>query len=163
MTEITKGAKIFMTPAAYADLQAREIQDAPVVGTAGVVLGLRDSTPSEQERAAGLRAICGDGVQLALVRFKKFTCAVPAALLIPEPRVRIPESTKPYREPCEKDPCVVCGREVKNPRHYLEVVDGGAYAAVPGSADVNDAGYVGGLPIGPDCLRQHPELKPYVS
>lgn len=61
------------------------------------------------------------------------------------------------------EPCVVCGREVKNPSLFLECIGGGESECVlPGTADVADPGYMGLLPIGQCCLRRHPGLKPYV-
>ncbi len=61
-------------------------------------------------------------------------------------------------------PCIVCNRTVKHPRHWLHVVDGGASAVHP-SFEPYDGG-TGDLymyPVGADCLRQHPELKPYTQ
>lgn len=57
------------------------------------------------------------------------------------------------------DPCVICGRPVRHPKYWLVVVDGGS-AFGDTNSDPNDPGYMGGFPIGPDCLAQHPELKP---
>lgn len=62
-------------------------------------------------------------------------------------------------------PCVVCGKDVKVGKYWLIEVGGGGTAALPGSPeslDEDDAGFMGEQPIGPDCLKNHPELKPYV-
>jgi len=62
-------------------------------------------------------------------------------------------------------PCVVCGRPCPNPRFMLHYWDGG-YAVTEQEAQALDrddpGGDLGMYPIGSDCLRKHPELKPYV-
>lgn len=61
-------------------------------------------------------------------------------------------------------PCVVCGKEVRKPKYMIECVHGGCdVAAMPDTADTSDGGYMGLYPIGFDCLKNHPELKPYVK
>lgn len=60
------------------------------------------------------------------------------------------------------EPCVVCGRPIKTPRWYVHVVDGGASVCDPNIENWPDgAGDLGWLPVGPECLRRHPELRPY--
>lgn len=60
-------------------------------------------------------------------------------------------------------PCVVCGRPVSNPKYMVECVNGGVSECVmPETADTSDPGYMGFFPVGPDCLKKHPELKPFV-
>lgn len=60
------------------------------------------------------------------------------------------------------NPCVLCGKNVKNPAGFLTVADGGAHFVMPGYDGSNDPAYMGCFPIGKDCYRQHPELKPYL-
>lgn len=63
----------------------------------------------------------------------------------------------------DRQPCVVCGRPVKAPTFMVECVNGGLDECVlPGTADTTDAAYMGAFPVGPDCLRRHPELRPFV-
>lgn len=60
-------------------------------------------------------------------------------------------------------PCVVCGRPTRS-ETLLECVNGATDECVmPGTADTADPGYMGGQPVGPDCLRRFPQLRPYVS
>lgn len=62
-------------------------------------------------------------------------------------------------------PCCVCGKPVKRPfKLAVHEHNGGGYivteeeaAALARNADL------GLQPIGSDCLRKHPELKPYVQ
>jgi hypothetical protein len=62
-------------------------------------------------------------------------------------------------------PCIVCGREVKTQRpNFLRVHGGGIYAVTEDEAESMDrAGDCGLQPIGPECLRRYPELKPYAT
>lgn len=58
------------------------------------------------------------------------------------------------------DPCWICGRVVRNPKHWLHIHEGGAVAvteAVAATLDPNAD--MGCYPIGTDCLKKHPELK----
>ena len=82
--------------------------------------------------------------------------------------LRIPENPRhgvnQRRYPCEGDesPCIVCGKALKEPRWLLNVINGGHDIATdepPG--DIDEAGDLYWLPIGTDCLRRHPELKPW--
>lgn len=61
-------------------------------------------------------------------------------------------------------PCVVCGRGIKaeNPR-MVHVHNGGVSLVADGEmTDLSPFADCGMFPIGPCCLRKHPELKPYV-
>ena len=65
-------------------------------------------------------------------------------------------------------PCVVCGRGVARPRYLVHVHEGGAAVVTEAEAEaLNRAGRAGadcgGYPIGADCLRAHPEYRPYVT
>lgn len=60
-------------------------------------------------------------------------------------------------------PCVVCGRDIKgkNPS-FVHVHGGGMYAVTEEEAEgMNPQADCGFQPVGPDCLRKHPELKSY--
>lgn len=61
-------------------------------------------------------------------------------------------------------PCVVCGRMCKNPR-YLTHVHGGFSVLVTEdeAKTMNEGADMGMFPIGSDCLKKHPELRPYVQ
>ena len=61
--------------------------------------------------------------------------------------------------------CIVCGKGVKNVRHTLHVINGGHTALHPDdeSLYVSDGGDMYHFPVGPDCLRRHPELREYVT
>jgi hypothetical protein len=60
-------------------------------------------------------------------------------------------------------PCVVCGKTVRNPKHYVHFWTA-AYAVMESEVPSLDvSGDMGHYPVGSDCLRQHPELKPYVQ
>lgn len=64
----------------------------------------------------------------------------------------------------EYDPCCVCGKAVKAPRTYLHVHAGGAAVVTEDEARTLPANAdLGMQPVGPECLREHPELKPYVQ
>jgi hypothetical protein len=62
-------------------------------------------------------------------------------------------------------PCVVCGKGIRanKQRYMVHVVNGGGMAALPGEIEDGEPGEMGWFPIGPDCLRSHPELAPYVT
>ena len=55
------------------------------------------------------------------------------------------------------EPCVVCGRRVKEPRYFLHVVNGGTHALHPEDEDKYEAdgGEMGMQIIGPNCRRKH--------
>lgn len=81
--------------------------------------------------------------------------------------IEIPTSTHRFtRDTGEAYPCIICGKAVtsKHPK-YLRVVEGGSYAVLPefqGDYD-GDPGDLGFYPIGSECLRNHPELRPYAT
>jgi hypothetical protein len=51
--------------------------------------------------------------------------------------------------------CVLCGRSTPSPRFFVEIADGGKIVK-PGSADKEDAGYMGMYPIGSECKNALP-------
>lgn len=63
-------------------------------------------------------------------------------------------------------PCAICGKPVKRPAGHVYVHDGGATFVTPEEYEaknaVSSAGEMGGWPIGSDCLRRYPALRPYV-
>lgn len=64
-------------------------------------------------------------------------------------------------------PCVVCGRAVKQEKYFIRVFYGAtAVTDSEAKAIIERDGSGGDLlyyPIGANCLRNHPELKPYVD
>lgn len=61
-------------------------------------------------------------------------------------------------------PCVVCGRICTNPRFMVHVH--GGFSVLVREDEVSglqEGADMGMYPIGSNCLRQHPELKPYVQ
>ena len=66
-------------------------------------------------------------------------------------------------------PCIICGKPVNidtNPKTVPWIHDhnGGGCAVTETEARALDPGAdLGWWPIGSDCLRKHPELKPYVT
>jgi hypothetical protein len=57
------------------------------------------------------------------------------------------------------DPCFICGREVKKPRYWAHVVDGGANFLHKDdeSLYVDDGGDMYLHPIGPSCAKKIPK------
>ena len=63
-------------------------------------------------------------------------------------------------------PCVVCGKPIKmaTARYTVHLHDGGVVLVTEAEAVTMDPGAdLGCYPIGADCLRSHPELRPYVT
>ena len=58
----------------------------------------------------------------------------------------------------DADACAICGKYVKHSKaKWAEVIDGGSrFASIAEKADENDAGYMGGFPVGSDCARLFP-------
>lgn len=70
-----------------------------------------------------------------------------------------------YGHPGGKTPCYICAKPIANERirHMIHVHCGGGMAVTEEeAAKLDPAGDLGGQPIGPECLKKHPELKPYV-
>jgi hypothetical protein len=73
-----------------------------------------------------------------------------------------------YRYPSGTTPCVVCAKPIKDgAAPYLHLHHGGCAIVTDAEADgLNAAGQDGAdcgcWPIGSDCLRAHPEVKPYL-
>lgn len=61
-------------------------------------------------------------------------------------------------------PCLICGKGIKNldKAAWVHVVAGGGMILRPDLEWEDGLSDLGAQPIGADCLRQHPELKPYV-
>lgn len=52
--------------------------------------------------------------------------------------------------------CSCCNREIKTNIRWVEVVDGGRSVIFPNSnPNINDPGYMGSFPVGPDCVKKH--------
>lgn len=66
----------------------------------------------------------------------------------------------------EDYPCIVCGRVVRAANPWMiRVVEGGGMALSPEYHQeydkLGDPGDLNFYPIGPDCLRRHPQLRAY--
>ena len=62
-------------------------------------------------------------------------------------------------------PCYICAKPIRKDRikYMLHIHCGGGVAVTEDEAtNLDGAGDLGCHPIGSDCLRRHPELKPYV-
>jgi len=58
-------------------------------------------------------------------------------------------------------PCIVCGRKCRNPRYQVYVNSG--FSHILNTEEIaQDEGEMGWFPVGPDCLKKHPELRSYV-
>lgn len=73
-----------------------------------------------------------------------------------------------YRDRARGDevPCVLCGKGIKPGAGvgYLHIHGGGALIVTEEeAARMSAAGDMGMQPIGRECLRQHPELRPYLA
>lgn len=73
-----------------------------------------------------------------------------------------------YKAGRSYQPCVVCGRAVREPRNMVHVHHGFATIVTEEeSQELNKTEWENGdmylFPIGPDCLKLHPEIKPYVQ
>ena len=82
---------------------------------------------------------------------------------------QLPSTPHDYYKNMEKagdlPTCVICGRGIKaeHPR-MVHVHDGGlAVVTNEEAATMNDAADLGLYPIGPECLKKHPRIKPYVQ
>ena len=62
------------------------------------------------------------------------------------------------------EPCYICGKRMtrKKAANFLWIVDGGTMAASPDEPKSADGGDMGLFRVGPDCIRRHPELIPFV-
>lgn len=59
--------------------------------------------------------------------------------------------------------CVICGLAMPKPKFMCHVIEGGGVAlhVEDEALYVSDGGDMNFLPIGSDCLKRHPEMKPY--
>lgn len=81
------------------------------------------------------------------------------------PLVRSPQHGR-NADRCKEneEPCVICGRPVKDGRAtaWVHVHQGGSSVVTEEEAKTLDpASDLGCWPVGSDCLRRHPELNPY--
>jgi len=58
-------------------------------------------------------------------------------------------------------PCAVCDTPVPSPKFIVRIVNGGSHIGTDAEGDANPAADLGYHPIGLDCLRRHPEIKPF--
>lgn len=65
----------------------------------------------------------------------------------------------------ELEPCIVCGKGIKNlnKAKWLNTVFGSEAITPAEAAQFTPGELSGAFPIGPDCLRRHPELRPYTD
>jgi len=65
----------------------------------------------------------------------------------------------------DKPSCYLCGKELKNPKHTIHVHGGGSYAVTEEEAKTLEphTGDLGAFYIGSECMKKHPEIKPYVT
>lgn len=63
--------------------------------------------------------------------------------------------------------CAVCGKNVKKPVNYIHLFYGDTVVSEVEAQRIiladDDGGDMGFFPVGNDCLRQHPELKPFIQ
>lgn len=60
-------------------------------------------------------------------------------------------------------PCAICGLPVVNVRYEVHVHNGGGSLVTDEeAAGMDPAGDLGFHPVGTDCVRAHPELRPYL-
>lgn len=59
--------------------------------------------------------------------------------------------------------CVICGLAMPKPKFMCHVIEGGGVALHVDDERlyVSDGGDMNFLPVGADCLKRHPEMKPY--
>jgi len=75
-----------------------------------------------------------------------------------------PDYSKNSAKPSEHYPCVVCGKPASNPRYMVHLHNGGSTIVTEDEAEQLDpAGDMSLYPLGSDCLKKHPELKPYAQ
>jgi hypothetical protein len=84
------------------------------------------------------------------------------------PRNPAPEKMKRMRPGDGNSyPCVICGIAVTKPKFMCHMIGGGGVALHPDDENLfaQDAeaqrGDLGCQPIGTDCLRRYPEMKPF--
>lgn len=83
---------------------------------------------------------------------------------------RYAENEDAFYEKCDEsaNPCAICGKPVKTSRYWVHIVDGGGVVLHPDDEDKYSAAGepsadCGCWPVGPDCLRKNPDLKPFVT
>lgn len=80
--------------------------------------------------------------------------------------VRIPYS-KQYEKNLDRlkmneTPCAICGKAAGVPNPYVRTWEGAYIVTEDEAKTLNPNGDTGNWPIGPDCLKRHPELKAYL-
>ena len=82
--------------------------------------------------------------------------------------IQSPDYSKNARKCGEYEPCLICGRPIKQIARYINLHEGGATIVTDDEREaLNAAGRenadMGVAPIGPDCARQHRAvLAPYI-
>jgi hypothetical protein len=67
------------------------------------------------------------------------------------------------RENKDAYPCIVCGKAAGKSPWMVRVVNGGTDIGTDEEGDADPSSDLGYYPIGTDCLRKHPEVKPYAK
>lgn len=77
---------------------------------------------------------------------------------------KTPDYDKQVKSQGKFPPCIVCGRPIKNPNHpyHLHMTVDGMAVSVAEAENLPDDEDQGCFPVGADCIRNHPELKPYI-
>jgi hypothetical protein len=83
-----------------------------------------------------------------------------ASYLIDRAWARIAQKPENLNRRDEFWPCIVCGLPIDGQKaKWIHVIDGGCRAAEDGD-EIDPGGDMYWHPIGPDCLRRQPQLKP---
>lgn len=85
---------------------------------------------------------------------------------IPAPHERAPEALRTRHRPGQTGdwyPCFICGVPCNPKTARLIHLCGGGSLVRDHKDDCKGDGCLAGYPVGPNCLRRHPEIKPYVS
>lgn len=60
-------------------------------------------------------------------------------------------------------PCIICGKGIREPwPHTVHLYMGATLVTEEEAKTIDESGDLGGWPIGNDCLRKHPEIRPYL-
>jgi len=60
------------------------------------------------------------------------------------------------------DACVVCSRPIAEPKYMVRIY-AGCDICTDAEAEANPDADTGFYPIGTECIRKHPQIKPYVQ
>jgi hypothetical protein len=61
-------------------------------------------------------------------------------------------------------PCCICGKNIRAAKRFVHIHNGGeSLVTEVEAATMDEAADLGLQPIGEDCIRKHPEVKPYLQ